>query len=124
MILAGASLTIAFFVIAFWLSGVVPVAVRAVDTGRNAARTLRDPALDDEDKERALQRASLSLMGGFVSIVARAAAALGISVAPALVFEAVGLARFSDIAALLETWEMIIAASVILTALCLVWRRR
>ncbi len=118
-----AFLTVAIFVAALWLFGIVSVAANAVEISRDSTRTIRDPALSDEDKERTLQRASLTLLRSFVSITARGAAAIGASLLPMLAFEAAGLARFWDIVDFLSTWEAIIVASVLVTLAYLVRRR-
>ena len=123
MIYFAAFLTVTIFVIALWMFGIISVAIKAVEVSRESARTIRDPALSDEDKERTLQRASLTLLGSFLSITARAAAAIGASLLPMLAFDVAGLAPFWNVADFLATWEAIILISVMLTLVFLVRRR-
>ena len=123
MIYLAAFLTVTIFVIALWMFGIIAVAAKAVEVSRASAKTIRDPALSDEDKERRLQRASLALLGGFCSISARAAAAVGVSLVPMLAFDLAGLATFWNVADFLATWEAIIVISVVLTLVFLVRRR-
>lgn len=115
MIYLAAFLTVTIFVIALWLFGIISVATKAVEVSRAAVRIIRDPDLSDEDKERKLQRSSLTLLGSFLSITVRGAAAVGASLLPMLALDAAGLASFWDVADFLATWEAIIGITVVLT---------
>lgn len=123
MIYLAAFLTLTVFVIALWMFGIVAAAAQAVAISRNSIRIIRDPALSDDDKERALRRASLTLFGSFLSITARGAAAFGASLLPMVAFDAAGLARFSKVADFLVTWQAILIASVMMTLAYLIGRR-
>lgn len=123
MIYLAAFLTITVFIVALWLFRIVPAAAKAVEVSRVSARIMRDPALGDEEKERAVQKASLTLLWSFLSITARGAAAVGASLLPMLAFDVAGLARFGDVANFLATWETIVVASVLVTLVYLVGRR-
>jgi len=115
VIYLAAFLTVTVFVVALWWFGIVPAAAKAVAVSRDSATIIRDPALSDEDKERALQSASLTLLRGFLSITWRGAAAVGVSLLPMVVFDVVGLADFGAVADFLATWEAIVVASVVIT---------
>lgn len=66
---------------------------------------MRDASVTEDEKERAVRRASGALMGGFLSILWRAGLALGISLLPAWVLHTAGLARWSEVTDLLLTWR-------------------
>ncbi len=123
MIYLAAFLSVSIFVITLWLFGIISVAIKAVEVCRESTKTIRNPALSDENKERTLQRASLTLLGSFLSITARAAAAVGASLLPMLAFDVAGLASFRDVADFLATWEAIILVSAVLMLVYLVRRR-
>ena len=123
MIYLAAFLSVSIFVITLWLFGIISVAIKTVEVSRESTKTIRNPALSDENKERTLQRASLTLLGSFLSITARAAAAVGASLLPMLAFDVAGLASFRDVADFLATWEAIILVSAVLMLVYLVRRR-
>jgi hypothetical protein len=116
----GAVLAAACFMGALQLMGVVPLAGGVVDTTRAAARTLKDVGLSDADKERLLRKASASLLGTFVSITVRAAAALGAALLPLAAFQLAGLADVAVVAGFLATWPGLLLASVVMTVAYLV----
>jgi sterol desaturase/sphingolipid hydroxylase (fatty acid hydroxylase superfamily) len=115
VIYAAAFLAVLFFVLALELSGVLQVGARAIQTSRSAAASMRNPTLSDEDKERRMQQASLTLVRSFVSIGARSLAAVAAALLPLLAFEVTGLARFTDVTGWLATWEAIVLTTVIVT---------
>jgi len=96
-----------------WL-GVVAVARRVVATSREAAECIRDPALSDLEKEKMVQGASLSLMRGFLSILARGVGAFGLAALLLLALDAVGAARAADVTHWLATWQGIVVTSVVM----------
>jgi hypothetical protein len=123
VIYAAAILSVAIFLVALWSLRIIGIAAKALEISRHAVRTIRDPDLSDEDKERILQKASVALLGGFLSITLRTAAAIGTSLLPMLAFDVAGLASFWVVVEILASWEAIILFSVSLTLVCLVWRR-
>ena len=71
MIVLVALLSVAAFLVAFSLSGIVRVALSAVEIARDAVGMMRDDALDDDAREAAVQAASLGLLGVFLSLAVR-----------------------------------------------------
>ena len=71
MIVLVALLSVAAFLVAFSLSGIVRVALSAVEIARDAVGMMRDNALDDDAREAAVQAASLRLLGVFLSLAVR-----------------------------------------------------
>jgi hypothetical protein len=119
-----AALSIALFLICFWLFGVVPAAARIVSDARNAFSAIRNPELSDDAKEAAAQRASLALLGGLLSILARGAAAVAVSFAPVLAFDTLGLASRAETLALLVSWPAILATTAVMVLAFVLSRRR
>jgi hypothetical protein len=116
------------FFIAFWRIGVVRIATTAFSTAQAAVDAMRDPALGDDAREAAVQRASLRLMGGFASILLRSIAALAIAFAPIYLADLLGVAQIEDVLMFLARWDVILAAIAIYCAAYLAkerfWPRR
>ena len=94
----------------------------AVTTARTAMASLLDPALSDDEKERAARASSAQLFAHSASIVLRLAMALAV---PAVFLAALILARFLDLRSLiavLESWP-VIAASFVAVSAVLLWKR-
>lgn len=116
MVLALAVLSIACFLAAFWLLRVVPVASKALATVHQAAADLRDPALDDEAREKAARQGALFLFGSFASILWRSLAALAAALVPIYAGDFLGLASGEAVFAFLARWEVIVAATAVICA--------
>jgi hypothetical protein len=124
MVLLVACLAVAAFLIGFHLAGVVPAARRAIATARSATGVMRDPALDDLAKEKAVRKAGLSLLSSYASITLRSAAALLASFLPILLADATGLVDKEATMAFLLRWDVILGASAVMIAVWLIARRR
>jgi len=118
-----ASLAVAVFMLAFVLLRIVRVAMNALDTTRSALKTLSTPHLDDSHREAAMQAASLSLLGSFVSITLRGVIALLTSFLVIYLADVMRIASKRDVIELLSSTEAIITATIILTAAWLIWKR-
>ena len=113
MIAATAAASICVFLVAFWALRIVPASAGAVAIARDALGVMRDPALDDASREKAVQRASLRLLGTFFSILLRGAIAFGVSLLPIWLADAVGLASHHKVIAFLSRWDVILIASLL-----------
>lgn len=116
MIAATGYLSIGVFAVALWLCGVVRVGAGVLQTARSAVAALRDEALDDAAREKAVQGASIRLFGAFLSILARGALALAISLVPVALAVAAGLADSRAVVAFLSRWDTVVIGSA---AVCL-----
>ena len=116
MTYVAAALAVAVFVGVFERLGIVDVARRTVGTSRSAGATLIDPSLSDEEKERALRGASVSLVRDFLRIGFSGALALAASVIPVAVLHVAGLAEMEATLAWLGTWQAIGLISVLVLA--------
>ena len=116
MIAAAGIASIVLFLIALWRLGLVRIAQGALATAQGALTTMRDPALDDAAREKAVQAASLRLMGTFASIVLRGALALGVSLLPIWLADLAGLAASGEVIFFLSRWDVIAVASVVIVA--------
>ena len=114
MIVATAATSICMFIVALWLSGVVPASASALAIARGALGVMRDAGLEDVAREKAVQRASLRLLGTFVSILARGAVAIGASLLPIWLADATGLAPGGEVIEFLSRWDVIVIASIVI----------
>jgi len=124
MLYAVASLVVIVFMAALVLFRIVPVAMQAVNTGRGVLKTLSDPQLNDMHREQILQQASLSLLGNFVSITLRGAAALLASYLVIYLADLGGVAGTQAVLDLLSDPLSIIVTTIILTAGWWLWKKR
>ena len=111
MIAVTGFVSVAFMAAGLWLFGVAHAASAVLATTRSTAAAMRDPALDDRAREKAVQRASLSLMAGFGSIVVRTALALGAALLPVWIASQQGLAPADGVFHFLSRWDVILITS-------------
>ncbi|MEO3428951.1 hypothetical protein AAFN88_08860 [Pelagibius sp. CAU 1746] len=123
MTAAVALASICIFVAAFWLLGIPSRAAAALAVTRGAFATMRDTALDEEAREKEVQRASLKLLRLFFSILGRSLLALIASLLPIWIADALGLAPRDTILLFLARWDVILAVSLALLAAYLLWTR-
>jgi hypothetical protein len=109
--------SVAVFMAAFFLVGILPAAQGAIATARGALAAMRNPGLDDLAREKAVQKASLGLFAGFGSILLRSLAALALAYLPILAADALGLAPEAEVADFLSRLDVIAALSVVITLL-------
>jgi hypothetical protein len=100
--------SVAFMAAGLWLFGVTRAAAAVLATTRTTAATMRDPSLDDLAREKAAQRASLTLMAGFGSIVVRTALALGAALIPVWIASRQGLASAGSVFHFLSRWDVLL----------------
>jgi hypothetical protein len=116
-VIAGTAIvSMAMFMAALWWFGVVRVARNAVRTTENAVGTMRDGALNDLEREKTIQQASLRLLAAVGSLVIRIALAGAVASAPIWLASMSGLAAADGVVSYLTGWE----AALIATALAAV----
>jgi len=114
---AVAIFSVLLFLVAFQLVRIVPAARRAIAIAQGALGAMRDPALNDDAREKAVQRASIALFGAFGSILLRSLLALAAAVAPIWLADQVGWAQTESVVDLLSRWDIIVGASVLICGL-------
>ncbi|HEY5680035.1 MAG TPA: hypothetical protein VIS55_08220 [Pseudomonadales bacterium] len=121
------ALSVAVFLWAFWLIQIVPQAKRAIDTAKLALVVMRDPELEEIDRERAVQRAATRLVLFSGSLFLRSALCLVVAFIPVYVADLAGLAPLDEVLAFMALWETMLIASLIVTASYIayvnLWRR-
>ncbi len=128
MIVAIAVASILVFVVVFWIAGVVPAAQKAMATASHAGTVMSSKELDDDIKEKEVQKAAIALLGSVVSITARSLLALVAAAIPIYGADAAGLAGSETVIDFMSRWDVIIIVSVIMIAGYVVgrwlWRAR
>ena len=114
MILIAAA-SIGVFLMVFWLAGVVSTARRAIATIRNAMQAIRDPALDELARERAVQAAAIRLVVASGSLFLRSLLALAAAFIPILAADWAGIVPQAGMLAFMERWDVIVIATVVVT---------
>ncbi|MEM7268685.1 MAG: hypothetical protein AAF401_05470 [Pseudomonadota bacterium] len=109
--------SILVFVLLFRFVGLLVVAQRAVATARSAVDVMKDRSLDDDAKEKAVQKASLGLFRDFGGILVRSAVILAGAAAPAYLAEFAGLTTAQTVFDWLLRWDVILIASLVSVAI-------
>lgn len=116
--------SIAVFALAFRFSGLIKRSRAAIATATKTLSVIRQSDLDDDEKERAAQKAAIELFRGFLLITLSACLVLA---APGIVIwagDAIGLASAPAVLDFLLSWEVLIGASLLLVGLLWFLRRR
>ena len=128
MIIAVAIASILAFVIVFWMAGVVPAAQKAIATASHAGKVMSSKELDDDVKEKEVQKSAIGLLGSVASITIRSVLALIAAAVPIYGAEAAGLVSGDAVIDFLSRWDVIIIVSVVMIAGYIagrrVWRAR
>lgn len=123
MIAAVAIASILAFVIVFWKAGVVPAAQKAIATASHAGKVMSSKELDDDVKEKEVQKSAIGLLGSVASITIRSVLALIAAAVPIYGAEAAGLVSSDAVIDFLSRWDVIIIVSVVMIAGYIVGRR-
>lgn len=123
MIIAVAVASILAFVLVFWKAGVVPAAQKAIATASHAGKVMSSKELDDEVKEKEVQKAAIGLLGSVGSITIRSVLSLVGAAVPIYGAEAAGLVSAEAVIDFLSRWDVIIIVSVVMIAGYLLGRR-
>ena len=107
--------SIGFFLLVFWLAGVVSTARNALATTRGAMQAMRDPTLDERARERAVQTAAIRLVVASGSLILRSLLALVAAFVPILAADWAGIVPQAAVLAFMERWDVILIATVVVT---------
>jgi hypothetical protein len=122
-----AAASVAVFMLAFWRLKIVSSARSAIAIMQNALGVMRDPALDELAREKAVQSASLKLVREAFSLIVRSALALAAAFIPLALADQFGLAPLSGSLEYLARWDVIIVISVVVLFIWVVggrvWRK-
>lgn len=120
MTAAAVALSAALFAAALRLSRIERVSADALAIAREALAVMRDPALDEDAKERLVQRRAIALVAKAALLTATGAVIVALPFLLLLLFHAADLARLEDTLALAASWPMIALAAALGVAVWLV----
>lgn len=117
---AAAILAASFFMLALRALQIPAITGRVVATGREAAQVMGDRVMDDADKERLLQGASLRMLGAFASISLRTVLSVVAALVPLLALHAAGVTELTAVGETLASWQGIAVTGLAMSVVCLV----
>lgn len=120
MTVAAVVLSAALLAAALRLSRIERVSADALAIAREALAVMRDPALDEDAKERLVQRRALALVAKAALLTATVVAVVALPFLLLLLFHATDLAPLEDTLALAASWPMIALAAALGVAAWLV----
>jgi hypothetical protein len=106
----------AAFVAAFRVSRLGPQARAVIAVASQAMDVITEKSLDDEEKQRLVQRAALHLFGQFFLITLTGIVVLAVPGVVMWVGDLIGLAKFAAVTDLLLSWKIIIGATLLILA--------
>jgi len=113
MTIAAAALAILLFAVALKYSGIYALTLDVIASARAAAAVIRDPALDDDQREVRVQRAAVHLLKRAAQIALLTVVVVGIPLLALVALDAVGWVEIEAVFALLMRWETIVIATVV-----------
>jgi hypothetical protein len=116
VITATAICSLVLLVVALSFSGVIGAARNVLSTARDATVVMRDGALDEMARERAVRQASIRLFSGFASILVRGALSVAVSAFPIWAAASTGVAEADAVFAFLGRVDVIVIASIVMVA--------
>ena len=124
MIYIVSTLSILLFLVFFVFLKIVSKGKQAIRTCKMAVDTFSNPDLEDEEKEKIIQRASIDLFKIFFSIVFRSLASLALSIVPIWLFDTFNWVKMEETFSFLSRWDVLIIAFIITTIMYLILRTR
>jgi len=123
MNLLGATLVVILFAVLVHVVRLVRWTTEVVAESRESAAVLKNPGLDDEEKEKALQKHAIRLCVLFLLLVLGSAVALLAPVGLIWLMDAAGLISLDGVLDMLQRWDFLAAATVIGSGIYLILRR-
>jgi hypothetical protein len=123
MVAIVAVVSIAVFLVAFSVLQIVAKCKSAINVAQGAVDTIKNPALTDLDREKFVQKASVTLIGLFVSILIRSSVSLVIAAVPIWTAAEFELARSEEVIGFLSRWDVILLSSLIIVIMLALWHR-
>ena len=114
MILTAAT-SIGVFLLAFWFTDVVTTGKSAIETIRNAMQAIRNPALDELEREHTVQAAAVRLVVASSSLILRSLLALSAAFIPIIAADFAGIVPQAAMLDFMGRWDVIVVATVAVT---------
>ena len=114
---------VAYFVIGFSLTRLADSCGHVTRLAGEASRAIRDPALDDDAKERIARQSSGQLLKQGVLIVLKAAAVLLATAVPFWIADILSITPIEESIAFASRWDVLVITTVVMLAIWFAWRR-
>ena len=102
------------FLLAFKMLAIPRIAVLSFGTARQAMEAMRDQALNDLERERAVQKASITLLGQFWSMLYRTFLTILAAAGPIYLADILGLNKATTTIGFLSRVDVIVSISILL----------
>ena len=122
--LLGAVLVVVLFVVLLDVLKVVEQARSAIAISRNSMETMRNAELDDDTKERELQKGAIALFRLMLTMLVSFATALVAPMAVVWLLDRAGFMSLGGVSAMLVRWDFMFGATVLGVGLFVVINRR
>lgn len=114
---------VALFVVGFSLTRLSESFGHVTRIAGEASRAIRDPALDDDAKERIARQSSGQLLKQGVLIVLKAAAVLLATAAPFWIADVLAITPLEESIAFASRWDVLVVTTVVMLLAWFAWRR-
>lgn len=123
MIYLAFAIALLLFVAMLRLGRVIERSVAVVATVRGATTVMASSTLSDDEKETRIQQDALAMLRAFAILTFWSAAAIGLSVLAVVLGSSLGLYNLDKAVAAASSWEVIVVASLVMTAFLIIRRR-
>lgn len=103
--------SIGSFMLMLWVAGIIEAARHAVATTQTALQSMRDPDLDELDREHAVQSAAIKLISCSGSLILRTLLALAVAFVPIALADWTGFLSQEATLAFMARWDVILIAT-------------
>jgi hypothetical protein len=115
---------VALFVVAFALTRLSESFGSVTRIAGEAARAIRNPALDDDAKERIARQSSAQLLIQGLLIVAKAALVLVATALPFWIADVLSITPIEESFAFAARWDVLVITTVVMLLAWFAWHRR
>ena len=114
MIVAVSITSIGLFIYSLYAFGLLQAGKLVLNDVQYAFTIIRDDRIDDDRREKEIQKASIKLFGVFISILIRTVLTLVISIVPVYIANKTGLINYNDIIEFVSRWDVIAVTSILM----------
>lgn len=107
-------MAIVLFIASLKVFNVVPKVTLVFSETRDATSVLKSKDLSDDQKEAALQKAAVQMMGTFFSILGRVGLTLAVSFSSVLLGSVVGFYEIGEAVSVASDWPFIIGSTFLM----------
>ncbi len=114
--------SVVLFSLAFFFTRISRTISQVLSISRDSFLTITDSGLDDDAKEKAVQRAAIDMLRQFGCLLFKVAAIGLATLMPPFVADAANLASFKDISSFSLRWDVLLVTTIAAIAVSVMWR--